>query len=334
MTSKEIIKRLIAHDHPPRLGYDFYDHSDLKGFPSRQYINLPDDPYSTWGDHTELKKLSGFSGEVRRDIYGNIYGRFNGKTKGECVYGSIQDWDNYEYPIPQFDPDYREQLLKQEFDKCDRFVLAYGHSLFSALRDARLMPNALMDIVEEPEMVMEFLNRIAEHEIAVVKNIAGCGFDGWFMGDDWGTQDRTFISPESFRDLFKPYYKKICDAVHDAGMSVFMHSCGNNYAFIEDFIDMGIDVLQFDQPDVYPTETLAAEFADRVVFHSPVDIQKVLPTGDRQYIESRTLEMCRLFKEAGGGWIAKHYPTYGDIGVDLQWARWAEEIVYQNSAIS
>lgn len=116
-------------------------------------------------------------------------------------------------------------------------------------------------------------------------------------------------------------------------MSVFFHSCGYNYAFMEDFIDAGIDVFQFDQPDAYPTEVLASEFASRAVFHSPVDIQKVLPTGDRALIEQRTAEMCRLFRAAGGGWIAKDYPTYGDIGVKEEWASWARDVIIANSAI-
>lgn len=99
MTSKEIIKRLIAHDAPPRFGYDLYGLSDIHYIPSRSYMNLSTNPYADWGEYPELKKLTGFSGEVRQDIYGNIYGRFYGKTKGECIRGSIQDWDDYNYPI-------------------------------------------------------------------------------------------------------------------------------------------------------------------------------------------------------------------------------------------
>jgi len=66
------------------------------------------------------------------------------------------------------------------------------------------------------------------------------------------------------------------------------------------------------------------------MFHSPVDIQKVLPTGNRELIESRALEMCHLFREAGGGWIAKDYPSYQDIGIDPVWAKWAEDVIVEN----
>ena len=333
MTSKEIIKRIIAHDAPPRLGYDFLNLTDICGTGSREYINLPVNPYDAWGHYEELQKLSGFHGETRRDMHGNIYGRFEGKTKGECVRGVIEDWEDYEYFIPEFNPHFRDKLLHENFAACDKFVYAYGQSLFSALRDARLMSNALADTITDPEAVSAFVDRIADHEVSVIKSLAGCGIDAWFFGDDWGTQDRTFISPSAFRNLFKASYKKVADAAHEAGMSVFLHSCGYNYAFLEDFIDAGIDVFQFDQPDAYPAEVLAKEFAPRVTFYSPVDIQKILPTANRELIETRAKEMCDLFREAGGGWIAMDYKAYGDIGINPEWAKWAQDVITKNSAL-
>ena len=112
MTSKEIIKRVIAHDAPPRFGYAFLNNTDFKGVRNRQLINLPDNPYDTWGTYPELSELTGFRGETRRDHYGNIYGRFDGKTKGECIRGAIQDFEDYEFNFPDFDPNYREKLLE------------------------------------------------------------------------------------------------------------------------------------------------------------------------------------------------------------------------------
>ena len=333
MTSKEIIKRLISHDAPPRFGFDFAGETDFIMVGSRRQINVPPNPYAHWGDHPELKALTGFSGETFRDFYGNIYGRFNGKTKGECIRGVIQDWDSYDFPVPEYDPSFRDELLRRSLDQHEKFVITPGASLFSTLRDARLMANALMDTIEYPDEAAAFIDSIAEREIAVIRSIAGCGVDGWMIADDLGMQETTFISPAAFRDLFKPAYKKLADAVHEAGMAMILHSCGHIYGLMEDLIDAGIDVFQFDQPDAYPTERLADEFADRVVFYSPVDIQKVLPTGDRALIESRALEMCEIFRKAGGGWIAKDYPSYGDIGVDPQWARYAKDVIVENSRL-
>jgi hypothetical protein len=158
MTSKEVIKRLIAHDAPPRFGYDFHTQSDFAHVASRRTINVPADPYSDWGNHAELKALTGFSGEVRRDFYGNIYGRFNGKTKGECIMGVIQDWDDYHYPTIEFDPAYRDELLAKDLANHEKFVLTTGRAIFSRHRDARLMSNALMDTIEYPDEVPSFID--------------------------------------------------------------------------------------------------------------------------------------------------------------------------------
>ena len=73
--------------------------------------------------------------------------------------------------------------------------------------------------------------------------------------------------------------------------------------------------------------------AGKEILSDSLDVQKVLPTGDRAFIETRAREMCDLFREAGGGWIAKDYPSYGDIGVDPTWARWAQDVIVANSAL-
>lgn len=328
MTPREIIRRVVSHRDAPRIGWNFNsEHNDFTGVGGRAYLPAPPDPYADWGNHEELKKLTGFSGEVRRDRFGNIYGRFNGKTKGECIRGAIVDWDDFEqYKMPEIDCTRRDKLLAMNLAACEKYVMTGGASLFSALRDARLMANALADTVLEPEMVTAFLDRIVEHELAVLDTIAGCGIDCAMFGDDWGTQTSTFVSPETFRELFFPQYKRIFDAYHERGIAIFMHSCGYIYKFIPMFIEAGVDVFQFDQPDAYPAETLSEEFGDRAVFHSPVDIQKVLPTGDLELIGRRAAEMCGIF-DKNKAWIAKDYPTYHDIGVDPAWAKHAENII-------
>jgi hypothetical protein len=74
---------------------------------------------------------------------------------------------------------------------------------------------------------------------------------------------------------------------HDYGMKVLMHSCGQNWAIVPDLLDAGVDVFQFDQPTLYDMPRLAALFRERkAALWSPVDIQKILPTGDRALIEA------------------------------------------------
>ena len=63
-------------------------------------------------------------------------------------------------------------------------------------------------------------------------------------GTDFGSQKGAFISPQSYRDLFKPYHKAINDWVHaHTSWKTFYHSCGSMVALYDDFIDAGVDIV-------------------------------------------------------------------------------------------
>jgi len=128
-----------------------------------------------------------------------------------------------------------------------------------------------------------------------------------------------------FRSYFKAMYTRLFGIAHDYGMKVFMHSCGQNWAIVPDLLDAGVDVFQFDQPALYNMPRLAALFKERkAALWSPVDIQKILPTGDREQITRFTHQMIDLFQ---GGLICKNYPDLHGIGVKEEWDDWAYEAI-------
>lgn len=91
--------------------------------------------------------------------------------------------------------------------------------------------------------------------------------------------------------------------------------------------------MQFDQPELYGSDVLASKYGKRLTFHSPVDIQKIMPTGDKEYIEKSAVNMVNVFKKIGGGLIAKDYPQWGAVAVEEEWATWARDTIISNSKI-
>lgn len=338
MTSKEIIKRVIRYDGPPRIGFDFIAPcpGDIASIFACGFASRYDDRLE-WGDYPDVKALvPGFGGQVCMDCFGNIYGRLNEKTKGECIRGALQEdfsaVERYEFPVAELELN-RKQLQAVALSG-DKFILgASPVSVFSTFRDLRRMDNALMDIVLEPEYTRLLLDKILSLALDIVDIDIELGFDGLIIYDDWGMQNTTFISPDAFRTYFKPMYKAIADRLHERGMTLFLHSCGNTRSLIEDFIEAGVDVLQFDQPEVHGSAELARKYGGRVAFYCPVDIQKVMATGDRATIEQTALDMVNAFRGFGGGFIAKDYPSWGDINVKLEWASWAREVFMANAAL-
>ena len=337
MNAKERIHAILNCQPHDRLGWDFND-------PNYKDILMAEGPllerpeakgFEDWGCYEELMKhVPDFRGEVRMDPYGNILGRLDGKTKGECVHGALEDdWallDSYRFPV--FDAEkYALKLKRHNYREDERYVLGSAVSVFSVLRDVRLISNALMDTIEEPENVNDFLERLHAFTLPILDVMAENGVNGYIIYDDWGTQISPFISPRSFGSIFQPAYARLADACHARGLDLIVHSCGCVYPLVEMLVEAGVNGFQFDQPELTGSRVWAGEFGTRAAFYCPVDIQKVLVTGDRAFIEKTALDMCEVFRAHGGNLICKDYPTYNDINVAEEWARWAMDVIVASS---
>ena len=123
-------------------------------------------------------------------------------------------------------------------------------------------------------------------------------------GTDFGSQRGAFISPQSYRDLFKPYHKAINDWVHaHTPWKTFYHSCGSMVALYDDFVDAGVDIVnpvQISAAGMDP-RTLKQRWGQNLVFWGGgVDTQHVLPFGTPQEIEAHVAENIRILGQDGG----------------------------------
>jgi uroporphyrinogen-III decarboxylase len=178
------------------------------------------------------------------------------------------------------------------------------------------MENFLADVAGEPERVRRLLDRVADCVEAEIVGLADAGCDGIMTGEDWGTQDRLLVSPASFRAIFKPVFRRLCDVAHARGLSIWFHSCGYVRDVIGDWLEVGIDVCQFDQPELHGIDFLAEHFGGKMHFWSPVDIQKTLQTRDLPTIERAARDYVDKLAAHGGGFVAGYYGSNEAIGLD------------------
>jgi hypothetical protein len=195
---------------------------------------------------------------------------------------------------------------------------------FAICRYLRKMEIYFQDLILEREHIDVLHDKVSGLLERVIRQFAATGADGIFFCEDWGIQDRLLISPTMWREIFKPLYQRLCDTAHQSGLQVLMHSCGYNWEILDDLAETGVDAFQFDQPGLYGLERLAGKLKSiGVCLWSPVDIQKVMPTGDRKLIESSAEQMAELFFRQNGRFIAKNYPDLKGIGVTEEWDGWA-----------
>jgi uroporphyrinogen-III decarboxylase len=192
----------------------------------------------------------------------------------------------------------------------------------------------LQDLILERDNVDKLHEKIVSLLEKLIKGFADIGADGIFFCEDWGLQDRLLVSPQIWREVFKPVYTRLCKAAHDSGLQVIMHSCGYNWEILDDLALAGVDCFQFDQPELYGLERLSKKLKDlKVCLFSPVDIQKIMPTGNKDLIVTEANKMIDLFHNTGVGFIAKNYIDLKGIGVNPEWDMWAYEAFLESVKI-
>lgn len=123
-------------------------------------------------------------------------------------------------------------------------------------------------------------------------------------GTDFGTQHGPFISPAAYRDLYKPFHKRVNDWIHShTPWKSFIHSCGSVRAFLDDFIEAGFDILNPVQCSAtgMDAQELKENYGDRLVFWGGgVDTQHTLPFGSPDKVREEVRNRVLIFGKGGG----------------------------------
>jgi len=123
-------------------------------------------------------------------------------------------------------------------------------------------------------------------------------------GADFGAQSGPFISPQTYRELFKPFHEKITGWIHqNTRWRAFIHTCGGVEPMIGDFIEAGFDVLNPVQCSAEGMEPrhLKEEYGEEIAFWGGgVDTQKTLPFGTPEEVRKEVLERLEIFAPGGG----------------------------------
>lgn len=126
----------------------------------------------------------------------------------------------------------------------------------------------------------------------------------FLCGTDFGTQTSSFCSVPLFRELWLPFYARICGWIKArTPWKCFKHSCGSVARFYESFIEAGFDILnpvQCSATGMEP-EHLKQTYGSRLTFWGGgIDTQKVLPFGSPAEVREQVLRRCDILAPGGG----------------------------------
>jgi uroporphyrinogen decarboxylase len=312
MTSRERVTNALKFQEPDRAPRELWALSGVRKFRpdefDRMNAQFPSDFTGSGATYGPAERARGSCNEVGNyvDEWGVIWTNAEPGVAGEIKKPILAD----EAAIAKY------QLPWELLDKMDmsdlgycsrtsRFVKQGTHVRpFERLQFLRGTENLLIDLAYGTPSVMKLLGQLHEFFVREMEIWAKTPVDGVSFMDDWGSQTALLISPDMWREIFKPLYAEYCRILHKAGKFTFFHSDGHIEAIYPDLIEIGVDAIN-SQLFCMDLEGLGRKHRGKVTFWGEIDRQHILPFGTPEQVKEAVRRVRRALDNGHGGVIAE-----------------------------
>ena len=320
MTKREVTAAAIRHERPPYVPWSFdftvealeklvdhYGTSDLQPILQNHLLALGNDV----GVFEDI-------GEDRvRDLFGVVWDRSVDKDIGNVTGYVLPEptLEGYRFPDP-LDPIHFDDIPAKIAAHGNRYrVFQIGFSLYERAWTMRGMQNIMMDFIDHPAFVHEFLNAIGDYNVAQARKALEYDIDAVYFGDDWGQQRGLQMGPACWREFIKPVLKRMYGTARDAGKAVYIHSCGDVDELFDDLVEIGLNCFNPFQPEVMDVDAVLQQYRGRLAFHGGLSTQRILPYGTPDEVRAETKRLIDLGSE-GSYVLAPAHAVEGDVPLE------------------
>jgi len=324
MTKKERVKTAIAHQETDFVPFqmdclsaaerklrDHFGNVDLDMIIGNHIAMFEPSFYSLF--QTEILDVNKF-----RDAFGAVWELKPGEDIGTVIENPLKEatLKNYTFPDP-------EKIMELDnipmfIDKYkDKFIMgAIGFLLYERAWILRGIEPILTDFLANPSFVEELFEKITEFNLTITKRLCQFPIDAFHFGDDWGQQHGLLIDPNLWRKFFKKHLNKLYNVVHDAGLPVSIHSCGDITEIIPDLIEIGVNIISPLQAEALDFKFLKKKYGNNLAFWGGVSTQRTLPHGTPDDVRAEIKERINVLAKNGGYILAPSHELQGDIPLE------------------
>ena len=324
MTSKERVKIAFAHETPDRVPIDYLANPGIDARLKKHYGLRPDDDEGLRQrlgvDFLEI--IPEYIGpQIHPDVPGRKVDRLWGIRTRWVDHESGGYWDYCDFPLrgadmeaveawPMPSPDHFDyERIPDLCRKYSTYALLIGNpgagDMINSAGMIRTMDQVLMDLATDDPVCLRYIERKNAIQLAVLERAleaARGAIDILWLGEDLGTQRGPMVSLELFRRHIRPRHQAFVDLAQRYHIPVMMHSCGSSSWAYEDFIEMGItiiDTLQPEAKDMAPAH-LKSTYGDRLSFHGCMSTAGSVAKGNVQETIDSTRSLLETMMPGGG----------------------------------
>lgn len=330
MTPKQRVKDTIAHRQPDRVPINYLTnreidlrlkehfglaahddeglrralHVDFRGVGApyvgpKLHADLPDRQVDMWGIRRRW---------VEHEAGG--YWDFCDWPLREATLEQVEAW-----PLPH--PDHFDySAVSRQCEQYKDYCLVAGSpgvgDIINSNSMLRTMEQILVDLACDEPAGLRLIDRRTEIMVEVTRRTleaAGGAIDMLWLGEDLGTQIGPMISLDLFRRHIRPRHQRFVDLAKQWSIPVMMHSCGSSSWAFDDFIEMGITVVDTLQPEAanMAPAYLKNRYGDCLAFHGMISTAGPLAYGTVDEVVETVRQTLRVMMPGGGYMLA---PTH------------------------
>jgi uroporphyrinogen decarboxylase len=182
------------------------------------------------------------------------------------------------------------------------------------------MDTFLLNMAMYPDFAVALLGKITEKCKELMGQFlkeTGDYLDIIKIGDDLGTQESLMISPKMYREMVKPFHTDLIAFIKErTDAKVFFHTDGDVFNLIEDFIEIGVDILNPIQTSAGKMSDLAGlkeRYGGRIAFCGAIDTHRVLPEGSPDEVQQEVRRVINALGPGGGYLLASVHSIMNDV---------------------
>jgi uroporphyrinogen decarboxylase len=182
------------------------------------------------------------------------------------------------------------------------------------------METFLLNMAMNPDFARELMEKIAVYCKQLMGRFLhelGDHVDIIKIGDDLGTQESLMISPKMYREILKPIHADFISFIKERTKAkVLFHSDGDVATLIDDFIEIGVDILnpiQTSAGTMSDLPSLKKRFGRNIVFCGGIDTHRVLPFGTIGQVREEVRRVIEIMGPGGGYMIGAVHTVMNDV---------------------